>query len=331
MKSCRLFDANSPHACLLLLAALAIAACSPDKPPPARTGAAPVERRGPTVRYGELPPELSPYAKAIERSRLGYIGITLRQPDALMPWNSRLGGTAYLPKGQAHPVGPDGKPLALLAQLNFSEMPALQGYPARGIVQFFIAGSQSNAHVYGMLSDDTKPFDEERYFASLSRQRWFRVVYHPQVLQDREKLQDAPAPSPEMMLPMTGTAALGFETGIEPVSAYDYRFERFLGKPAAAFFAQFGAREEAVANNYIAFSDKPVVAKVGGYSNPTQRDPRLTRPDQDWVVLLELQGGALDNGFYMEWGDSGMGAFYIRRDDLARQDFSNVVYYWDNH
>lgn len=157
------------------------------------------------------------------------------------------------------------------------------------------------------------------------------MIYNPQVGQDRDKLQGTPVPFPDMMLPISGTTALSFTSESEPVSIFDYRFEHFLGKSSGKFFAQFGEKGTAVANNYIAFSAKPSVAKMGGYSSPVQEDPRLLRPGEDWVVLLELQGAEQENGFDMMWGDGGMGAFYIRRDDLEKLDFSRVLYYWDNH
>jgi uncharacterized protein YwqG len=333
---------NKLKSCALLATALLASACSPKpgtdgarpKAPEATAGAAramPSQQPVATVGYGELPKELAPYAEAIARSRLAYTNIKVRKANDLAPWNSKLGGAAYWPKGQPYPAGPDGMPLALLAQLNFSEMPPLPGYPGKGLLQFFIAGTESKAHVYGMPMYDAKPYNPQHFFTSLQQQQWFRVVYRPQVLQDREQLQSTPLPSNAMMLPITGTAALGFTSESEPVSMFDYRFERYLGKSSEKFFAQFGSQEEAVANNYIAFSDKPLLAKVGGYSAPTQNDPRLLRPDEDWIVLLELHGSTAEDGLDMMWGDAGMGAFYIRRDDLDKLDFSKVVYYWDNH
>lgn len=315
------------HACMYLAAALAITACSPQKPEPAP---APAQRKVSRVSDGTLPPELAPYAVRIDASRLAYTGISLTAPDRLAPWSSRLGGPAYLPKGQAYPRDPDGVPLALLAQLNFSEMPALAGYPSRGILQFFLAGGNSTAHIYGSSPEYAKPFDQDRYRASLSEQRYFRVIFHAQVEINPDKLERPPA-APTDTLPVTGTAALRFASASEPVSTGDYRFARHLGQAAGTFFAQFGTLEDDVADAYNEFAHKTVAGKMGGYSNPAQDDPRAAWPEEDWIVLLELHSGELGKDFWMMWGDMGMGAFYIRRNDLVRRDFSRVVYYWDNH
>ncbi|NHZ65440.1 YwqG family protein [Massilia genomosp. 1] len=320
-------------ACVWLAAALALGACSPHNPEPApepEPASAPVRDKARRVSYGALPPELAPYTDKIDASRLAYIDITLKAAQHLAPWNSRLGGPAYLPKGQAYPRDPDGVPLALLAQLNFAEMPALDGYPATGMLQFFIAGGESSAHSYGSAPDFPTPFDEQRYLALLSAQHYFRVVYHPRVEQHPQKLARPPA-APTDALPFGGTAGLVFKRDTAPVSVDDYRFQRYLGKPRNAFFRQFGGVGEDLLVEYAHYANKEVVAQVGGYSNPAQDDPRASWPDDDWIVLLELHGSEADKGLRMMWGDMGMGAFYIRRNDLERRDFSRVLYYVDSY
>ncbi|MBW0018452.1 MAG: DUF1963 domain-containing protein [Mycobacterium sp.] len=54
------------------------------------------------------------------------------------PWGSKVGGTPYLVQPQDHPLDRFGKPLAFIAQLNFSELPNLLGFPGQGLLQFFI-------------------------------------------------------------------------------------------------------------------------------------------------------------------------------------------------
>ncbi|WP_167075109.1 YwqG family protein [Massilia aquatica] len=317
------------RACVYLAALLALGACSPHDPEPV-AAAPPVGDQARRVSYGALPPELAPYTDKIDASRLAYIDITLKAAQRLAPWNSRLGGPAYLPKGHAYPRDPDGVPLALLAQLNFAEMPALDGYPATGLLQFFIAGGESRAHSYGSAPDFPSPFDEQRYLALLSAQRYFRVVHHPRVEQNPQKLV-RPHAAPVDALPFSGTAGLVFKIDTAPVSVDDYRFERYLGKPRSDFFRQFGVLGTDLLVEYAHYANKEVVAQVGGYSNPAQDDPRASWPDDDWIVLLELHGSEADQGLRMMWGDMGMGAFYIRRNDLQRRDFSKVLYYVDSH
>ncbi len=48
--------------------------------------------------------------------------------DSTTPFNSKVGGTPYLPKDQNYPTDPDGKPMAFLAQINFDDLTARTGY-----------------------------------------------------------------------------------------------------------------------------------------------------------------------------------------------------------
>lgn len=49
-------------------------------------------------------------------------------------------------------------------------------------------------------------------------------------------------------------------------------------------------------------------------------------PGEDWMLLFSLDSES-DSDYAVGWG--GVGNFYIRAEDLARRDFSNVMYYWD--
>ena len=137
------------------------------------------------------------------------------------PWESKIGGVPYMPKGFDYPyeevgstvvtegqapvmaanvaagpfAGLDGStaaampsaasgetveqveerkllPLRFLAQVNFSEMPPLEGFPTKGILQFYIAGE----NVHGLN------------FENPEEQKGFRVIYHEVVVEDESAL-----------------------------------------------------------------------------------------------------------------------------------------------
>lgn len=286
--------------------------------------------RPPAVVSRELPAELAGFRAAIENSKLDYIRVKARAGQSVAPWGSKFRGVPYIPNGSAYPRDPAGKLLVLLAQLNFGEMPRLDGYPASGLLQFFVSDGLSKEHVWGSVQYDEKPFNPDRYFSSLQDQRFFRVIFHSDVLTDNVHLQAPPAFSSEPMLPIMQEAALTFEKHTEPVLIDDYRFTNVFAREPQAFFAQFGTQETAVANGYIAFSRQWSLAKVGGYASFVQRDPRSIKPTEDWLLLLEIQSSN-EAGVDILWGDAGVGGLFIRRDDLKKLDFSKVAYYWDNH
>lgn len=93
-------------------------------------------------------------------------------------FDSKLGGVPYLPKEMEYPKALQGalagKPLKLLAQINFVKLPHLEGFPKKGILQFF-AGCDDD-DVYGIDFDDG------------FNQNGFRILYHENIMEDTSKL-----------------------------------------------------------------------------------------------------------------------------------------------
>src|SRR5205085_10306136 len=81
---------------------------------------------------------------------------------------SKLGGVPYLPPGGEIPRMKK-TPMMLLAQINFAEQPALEGFPRKGILQLFVEDDPS-------LGAGTK---------ELTKQGAFRVVFHATPVTDK--------------------------------------------------------------------------------------------------------------------------------------------------
>ena len=65
--------------------------------------------------------------------------------------------------------------------------------------------------------------------------------------------------------------------------------------------------------------------KIGGYAFFTQTDPRIDEPKfEEYILLFQL-----DSIGEINWGDAGVGHLFIHPDDLAKKDFSKVVYHFD--
>ena len=62
-------------------------------------------------------------------------------PGKTKPWESKLGGCPYMKDTQEYPMDNQGKPMMFLAQINFEEMPPLEGFPEKGLLQFYIANT----------------------------------------------------------------------------------------------------------------------------------------------------------------------------------------------
>ena len=268
---------------------------------------------------GDIDLFLEPYRAQLEATRRPFARISL-QPMAQDDLRaSKVGGRPYWQEGKPVPMGSEGKPLYLLAQINFSEIPrTLAGYPSQGLLQFFVA---DNDH-YGA------DFDSGYGSDALSVPRDFRVVYWPDVA---AAPVDIPVPPQFHKLPMlphnpARPRRMRFEAGKETLSVDDYRFDKLLGGSAYDAAEAFAASRKLDADALLDSlwqRNSGSGHKLGGYPFFTQEDPRTQGP---WELLLQL-----DSDDEMMWGDAGVGGFFIAPEDLAKADFSRVMYTWDCH
>ena len=258
---------------------------------------------------------LAPYAAALASTQRPALAIALEpmaDDDVLV---GKVGGRAYWPQGHDYPRDGNGKPLFLLAQIDFSKTPKLTGYPDSGLLQFFIA----NDDLYG--ADFDAP-------AQSSAQKGFRVVYWPAPLAAPDP-STVPVSHGETYLPMDPRKPrrMRFSAGSETIGAGDAGIETILGQSvytlAEAYAARNGLPEDAVVDALYTELGR-TGHKLGGYPYFTQEDPR--RPEDPRRLLLQL-----DTDDEMMWGDAGVANFFIDPDDLARRDFSGVMYNWDCH
>jgi uncharacterized protein YwqG len=223
----------------------------------------------------------------------------------------------------------EARPLVMLVQINFAEMPALPGFPAEGILQIYISAEYvPEKQMWGMRSDSKHNTERDR----LTDQSYFRAIYFPRISRDAENLLTAtPAVEidDEYPFPAMDEARLTFAPGSSYVRREDYRFKRFFGQDGFEFFYGRDRDMDDVLDAYEKFmGDRRYVARIGGYSRAEQQDPRLEFPDEDWILLFSLDSEG-HGGYAVGWGSGGVGNFYIRPEDLARRDFSKVMYYWD--
>lgn len=230
-------------------------------------------------------------------------------------YNSKLGGTPYLPLGFEYPRikhrDETDMPMKLLAQLNFSELPFLPGLPRKGILQFFI-----------------DPLDDHLY--GLDSQRGYHVVYHPEVNTDPECQQRPPAfrQRVEDDFVVSNERAL---TGVLekcPISMTDYRFEKELSRICGRYFPSIKNPLEALQKrdwNKIYKSFYKEGHRIGGYPLFAKEDPRGRPFEQLNFLLLQV-----DSDDQVLWGNSGVANFFISSDDLEKANFNNILYNWDS-
>ncbi|MDR2130465.1 MAG: DUF1963 domain-containing protein [Odoribacteraceae bacterium] len=244
--------------------------------------------------------------------------------EACAPWASKLGGIPYLPAGFPYPLerreGREEIPLRFLAQLNFSEMPALEGFPGQGILQFYIGNDEQ----YGM--------DHE----TLTAQKGFRVIYHAEVSTAAPvpALPAAPGEDPLVRFPFDGELKLYFEKETAVMGPGDFRFDKLLLQfynevnPANSVRSLERIPEKVIDEVYDSLAAGG--HRVGGYPAFAQLDPREYHDYLREHTVLLLQLDTEHTGDYaIAWGEAGLCHFFIRPDDLAAREFIEVLYSWD--
>lgn len=263
-----------------------------------------------------FPVELIPEREKYEATLASYVAI---QPVITPnnPRKSQFRGTPYWPGDLAYPKDIDGEEMILLAQINFEEVPRMPDYPTAGMLQFFIANGESGSHMWGADWDD------------LRSQKYFRVIYHPEVHLDTPLREQFPQVTGYP--PVTGTMGMTFSTSSEVINPVDYRFDEQFGVDRWTYFQQTDPGDVDHLNSYFSATYPLPPAKIGGYGYFAQDDPRQQWPDQDWVILLWMDSFYVDPGHEALWGDAGTAIFAVERSHLRKRDFTQVLYSWDSH
>jgi len=265
-----------------------------------------------------LSPELEKYRDRIEATIKPYIEIQTQNNDDVKWWQSKFGGLPYLPKGFEYPKTCDGKYLFLLAQLNFDEIPPLDGFPDRGILQFYIADDDLYGLDFGNYANVDNPAVEQK----------FKIIYFPQpdfqienIITNYDFL-----PEPEYF-PVDGCCSLLFTKKSAPISTNDHQFIELLGEEINELFIN-----QEIENEYREISNS-FGHKIGGYPYFTQDDVRKYSSNSDQIqkpdILLFQMDTDRNDTVNIMWGDSGVGNFFIEESALRELDFSKVLYNWD--
>lgn len=233
---------------------------------------------------------------------------------------SRFGGYPYWEDGITIPCDEDGKPLALLAQINFAELqtteqPAFNGLLAEGILQIFI------------------PRDDELYGANLEQvggkdsvitQFWDTPSIEKAI--DWTQI-DGTLIDENDLVPVFGAHTLTFTpkkevAGIDTIECA----ESLDANPFEVLEdVAINEREESLFFDAITAYVSADGHKLLGYPSFINADPR---EDSEYCLLLQIDTDMRDDNDIM-LGDNGIGQIFIRKQDLQDKNFANVWLYWD--
>lgn len=258
-----------------------------------------------------LPRAFANHWPELSQTKTSFIKINATPSVQLTLKQSKFGGFPMLPAGMDYPKDQLGGFMFPLAQINFRELPPLPGYPVTGYLQFYIASDDTHG-----LRFDNNPSD-------------FKVLFfEEQELQDHQTDFEFLQPVLESDIqPVFKPHALSFELKDEyfGIDNVENAMNAGIGLQEIASKLQDEELEEELME-YMYDHHSHNGHKLGGYAYFTQTDPREYEEDglKEYVLLLQI-----DTDDEIMWGDSGVANFFIHPDDLAKKDFSKIVYNWD--
>jgi uncharacterized protein YwqG len=209
------------------------------------------------------------------------------------------------------PLDEDQRPMLFLAQINFAEMPAREGYPASGLISFFVMDDDLNGCAFPSIGSDGFAV---HYFDSADA-----LVRHPfpDTNWEFSPLSETLLKEGRRLVGKVQRGPLSFNSTV----VADISEGWYPDCPRAQWDDFHAALSK----------DNTSVVYYGGHPDFTQSDFRNPNDEPAYSEVL-LQMGFLhgkEKGIEVCWGDAGEACFMVPKDDLAQKRFDRVAYNWD--
>lgn len=278
------------------------------------------------MSYDEIKPILDELKK---RTSQEAFSLNINESRVPKITDSKFGGVPYWDMKKSYPKDLEGKPLMLLAQINFDGDDFGSLLPKKGMLQFFIGRDD----LYGADFDNP------------DIQNSFRVVYHESI--DYEVAEEdvlslgittSLEEENEEFTPVYGTYALDIEKKMVSIGEVDYRFYSLVNEIAKE--KGIPLKESSLLYEFLDDTEYDELyeelSNTGhwmlGYPYFTQYDPREIGKDSGYYDTLLFQMDSdysKDRNDLVLWGDCGVGNFFINKEDLKDCKFDKVLYNWD--
>ncbi|MBP6745978.1 DUF1963 domain-containing protein [bacterium] len=239
--------------------------------------------------------------------------------EALRPSQSKLGGKPDAPSNFIWPTK-DEKPLSFIAQINLSDVPAIEGsqLPNSGLLSFFY-----NNEVWGFDPKDKGGFQVFYFENEIDHLK----AHQPPPAKTEKKLFGMFSKSVAVLeyssCPLTAELTLTLPYELKGIALSEEETEKYceLLEAIGGHHRLLGHAEpiqnemelecELVTNGLYCGDST-------GYHDP--RAKKLEKSSDTWNLLLQIDS---DDEAEMMWGDAGRLYFWIRAEDLANRQFSN--------
>lgn len=253
------------------------------------------------------------------------INIIIEENNSLNLTDSKFGGLPYISTDADTPKDSNDNQLALLAQINCSDLPENDLYPKEGLLQFWI--SRNNEFGLGNKKDYCV-----KYIKNIEDNITKKSILNKYKLLDEENSEEYSPFSKK-----NTSFALKFEKGISTITSTDFLFEDIALKTIHELFPDENIEDlyddlerDVFDTLFKAFSG--VDHAIGAYPTFTQWDPRNPEEkDAYGITLLQVEShwDNDSNSSEIMWGDSGVANFFINKEKLEHLNFEDVLFNWD--
>lgn len=257
--------------------------------------------------------------RKIEDTARPAIALEFKYIDEFDPRDSKLGLFGYWPENKPFPVNENGEPLALLAQLNFKQLPRLEGFPAKGILGFYI---DMMSPLYGC--DVERHENDQNYEVAYFHNDLIEPLDHEkQEFMYEEYLCDETFSPVHHELYIDGRL-------ITHYNLFDNKeFPEQYGMSYDEFFpGDLKLQVKALVD--LLMPDKNLFS---GYATFRSKDPRnelsLVKRNDRLLLQLDSTMNPIDQSPIILWGDHGIGNFFISPDDQKKLRFNQAWFNWD--
>lgn len=265
-----------------------------------------------------------------------------QEPFSLI--DSHLGGIPYIPREGSIPTNENGNPLWLCAQINFSQMPPMEFFPQKGILQLFLSDWHFDGG-FGLYTND-----------GTDQKNW-RVIYYDTIdetVTEKEALSK---------MAVSWEEARQLDSGIwrapniplkinftsleqEKINHTDFRFEQLFDETLKKYIPDADPKEYHPYRLDSHTPDEQTMlsaiydkidnggCKLGGYPRNEQDDPRIYGENETLDILLfqldddtfTYPAGSFDDmAISLNGGSLNL---FISHQNLENKDFSQVLCYW---
>ena len=254
-----------------------------------------------------------------------YIDIVLEANDNLSVADSKFGGIPYIAKDSAVPKDSNDMQLALLAQINCTELPENDLYPKEGLIQFWIS-----------RNDDFGLNNKKDYCVRYTKEIEDDIT-NEDVLNKYNLLNENNDEEYSPFNKKNTSFALKFKKGMSTITSNDFQFEELALQTIRELFPNENVKDlyddlEREVFNTLFKAFTGVNHAIGAYPTFTQWDPRNPdEPNAYGITLLQVdsQWESDPNSSQIMWGDCGVANFFINKEKLENLEFEDVLFNWD--